>query len=45
VYQVSQPGGVSSISPSSVDSLNAFAPTMRISRMRAASPSVIVKVR
>jgi hypothetical protein len=44
VYQVSQPPVVRSNSPSSVDFAEGLAPTMRMSLMRAASPSVIVKV-
>ena len=44
LYQVNQPLRVSSNSSSSVDSGNTVAPTMRMSAMRAASPSVIVKV-
>jgi hypothetical protein len=39
VYQVSQPLEVCSNRPSSVLSLNALLPTMRISLMRAGSPS------
>jgi hypothetical protein len=44
VYQLSQPLGLASNWLSRVDSPKALAPTMRISRMRAASPSVMVKV-
>jgi hypothetical protein len=44
VYQVSQPLLVSSNWSRSVDSENTWLPTMRISLMRAASPSLTVKV-
>jgi hypothetical protein len=45
VYQDSQPPVSRSNRPRSVPSLKALLPTMRISLMRASSPSVTVKVR